>query len=74
MIDVRSVATATDSVGHVFIIDYNGDRIHMLDIDGRFLRYINNEICVIRDGEIIVGESKAGLVKRYVYGYCKPSV
>lgn len=41
MIDVRSVATATDSVGHVFIIDYNGDRIHMLDIDGRFLRYIN---------------------------------
>ena len=39
MTDVRSVAT--DSVGHVFITDDNGDRIHMLDIDGRFLRYIN---------------------------------
>ncbi|XP_022321337.2 uncharacterized protein LOC111123347 [Crassostrea virginica] len=63
---------ATDSVGHVFVTDFNGDKIHMLDRDGRFLRYIIPEggikrpraVCMIGDGEMIVGECLTGLAKR----------
>ncbi|XP_078320206.1 uncharacterized protein LOC144621265 [Crassostrea virginica] len=36
--DVRSIATDID--GNVFVVDCDGDMIHMLDINGRFLRYI----------------------------------
>ena len=44
----------------------------MLDRDGRFLRYIIPEggikaprpVCMIGNGEMIVGEEKTGLVKR----------
>nr|XP_022321032.1 protein wech-like [Crassostrea virginica] len=70
VLDVCSVAT--DSVGHVYVTDYKGDKIHMLDRDGRFLRYIIPEggikrpraVCMIGDGEMMVVESKTGLVKR----------
>ncbi|XP_078327006.1 uncharacterized protein LOC144623031 [Crassostrea virginica] len=63
---------ATDSVGHVYVADSNGDKIHMLDRDGRFLRYIIPEggikspraICMISDGEMVVGERDTGLAKR----------
>ncbi|XP_078323191.1 uncharacterized protein LOC144622396 [Crassostrea virginica] len=62
----------SDSVGHVYVTDFNGDKIHMLDRDGRFLRYIIPEggikhpraVCMIGDGEMIVGECKTGLAKR----------
>nr|XP_022327345.1 uncharacterized protein LOC111126779 [Crassostrea virginica] len=68
--DVCSVAT--DSVGHVYVSDYKGHKIHMLDSKGRFLRYIIPEgginyprpICMIGDGEMIVGECLTGLAKR----------
>ncbi|XP_078327085.1 uncharacterized protein LOC111126286 [Crassostrea virginica] len=63
---------ATDSVGHVYVTDFNGDKIHMLDRDGRFLRYIipkggikfPRAVCMIGDCEMIVGECKTGLAKR----------
>ncbi|XP_078327165.1 uncharacterized protein LOC111125741 [Crassostrea virginica] len=65
-------SVATDSVGHVYVTEYKGNNIHMLDRDGRFLRYIIPEggikyprsVCMIGDGEMIVGEEKTGLAKR----------
>ena len=44
----------------------------MLDRDGRFLRYIIPEggikgprpVCIVGDGEMIVGEQNTGLAKR----------
>ena len=68
--DVRSIATDID--GNVFVADCDGDMIHMLDINGGFLRYIipreglqnPRAICMIGVGEMIVGEEKTGLVKR----------
>ncbi|XP_078327166.1 uncharacterized protein LOC144623061 [Crassostrea virginica] len=70
VLDASSVAT--DSVGHVYVTDYQGDKIHMLDRDGRFLRYIIPEggiknpraVCMVGDGEMIVGECRTGLAKR----------
>ena len=65
-------SVATDSFGHVFVTDYKGDKIHVLDRDGRFLRYIIPEggievpraVCMVGDGEMIVGEQNTGLAKR----------
>ncbi|XP_022320064.2 uncharacterized protein LOC111122565 [Crassostrea virginica] len=70
--DLNVVSVATDSVGHVYVTDFNGDKIHMLDRDGRFLRYITPEggiegpraVCMIGDREMIVGECLTGLAKR----------
>ena len=64
-------SVATDSFGHVIVTDFIGEKIHMLDRDGRFLRYIIPEggiedpraVCMIGDGEMIVGECKTGLAK-----------
>nr|XP_034325620.1 E3 ubiquitin-protein ligase TRIM36 isoform X3 [Crassostrea gigas]XP_034325621.1 E3 ubiquitin-protein ligase TRIM36 isoform X3 [Crassostrea gigas] len=71
-IDVCSVAT--DSVGHVIVTDYN-DKIHMLNRDGRFLRYIIPKggisrprgVCILGDGEMIVGECRTGIAKIIKY-------
>ena len=65
-------SVATDSAGHVYLSDSKGNKIHMLDRDGRFLRYIIPEggikcpraVCMIGDGEMIVGERDTGLAKR----------
>ncbi|XP_078327164.1 uncharacterized protein LOC144623058 [Crassostrea virginica] len=70
--DLDAVSVATDSVGHVYVTDSKGDKIHMLDRDGRFLRYIIPEggikcprpVCMVGDGEMIVGELMSGLAKR----------
>ncbi|XP_078323187.1 uncharacterized protein LOC111109841 [Crassostrea virginica] len=64
-------SVATDSFGNIIVTDYTGDKIHMLDRDGRFLRYIIPEggikrpraVCMIGDGEMIVGECETGLAK-----------
>ncbi|XP_078327248.1 uncharacterized protein LOC111126984 [Crassostrea virginica] len=66
---VRSITT--DSIGHVFVADLKGNKIHMLDRDGRFLRYIIPDggiehpraVCIISVGEMIVGESMTGIAK-----------
>nr|XP_022326428.1 uncharacterized protein LOC111126232 [Crassostrea virginica]XP_022326429.1 uncharacterized protein LOC111126232 [Crassostrea virginica] len=70
--DLYAFSVATDSVGHVYVIDFIGDKIHMLDRDGRYLRYIIPEggikfpsaVCMIGDSEMIVGEFMTGLAKR----------
>ncbi|XP_078327199.1 uncharacterized protein LOC111125605 [Crassostrea virginica] len=70
--DFDACSVVTDSVGHVYVTDFKGDKIHMLDRDGRFLRYIIPEggimrpraVCMIGDREMIVGECLTGLAKR----------
>nr|XP_034325703.1 uncharacterized protein LOC117689272 isoform X6 [Crassostrea gigas] len=73
--DVTYATVTTDSIGHVIVTDYLGDKIHMLDRDGRFLRYIIPEgginrprsVCILGDGEMMVGESLTGIAKRIKY-------
>jgi hypothetical protein len=68
-------AVTTDSAGHVIVTDFEGDKIHMLDRDGRFLRYIIPDqgiqrprgVCIVGDGEMFVGECKTGIAKRIKY-------
>nr|XP_022327790.1 uncharacterized protein LOC111127076 [Crassostrea virginica] len=51
--------------------DLKGNKIHLLDRDGRFLRYIIPDggiehpraVCIISVGEMIVGESMTGVAK-----------
>ena len=70
--DLDASSVTTDSVGHVYVTDFKGDKIHMLDRDGRFLRYIIPEggikgpraVCMIGECEMIVGEQNTGLAKR----------
>ncbi|XP_065944637.1 E3 ubiquitin-protein ligase TRIM45 isoform X2 [Magallana gigas] len=55
--------------------DIQGDKIHMLNRDGRFLRYIIPEggikdprsVCILGDGEMMVGENRTGIAKRIKY-------
>ncbi|XP_056006543.1 uncharacterized protein LOC130050450 [Ostrea edulis] len=64
----------TDPAGHVIITDLR-DKIHMLDRDGRFLRYIipdqginkPRSVCIVGDGEMFVGENNTGIAKRIKY-------
>ncbi|XP_056015627.1 uncharacterized protein LOC130053071 [Ostrea edulis] len=68
-------AVTTDPAGHVIVTDFKGDKIHMLDKDGRFLRYIIPDlgikfprgVCIVGDGEIFVGETLNGVAKRIKY-------
>ncbi|XP_065944139.1 E3 ubiquitin-protein ligase TRIM71 isoform X2 [Magallana gigas] len=64
----------TDSVGHIIVTD-GRSKIHMLDRDGRFLRYIIPEggikhprgVCILGDGEMMVGEVLTGIAKSIKY-------
>ncbi|XP_065944773.1 E3 ubiquitin-protein ligase TRIM71-like [Magallana gigas] len=73
--DFKALSVATDSVGHVIVTDFQGNKIHMLDKDGRFLRYIIPEggikdprgVCILGHGEMMVGECLTGIAKRIRY-------
>ncbi|XP_065944450.1 tripartite motif-containing protein 2 [Magallana gigas] len=73
----KALSVATNSNGHVIITDRPGNKIHMLDRDGRFLRYIIPDggieepraVCILGDGEMMVGECFTGIVKRIKYLY-----
>ncbi|XP_062580151.1 uncharacterized protein LOC134242134 [Saccostrea cucullata] len=64
-----------DSMHRIITTDFLYHKIHMLDRDGRFLRYIIPDqgiqrpraVCVVREGELMVGECITGMIKRIKY-------
>lgn len=64
----------TDSQGRILVADCNNDRIHILDQDGVFLRFIESNslhtpwgLCVNTKDNLFVAESGTGTIKMIKY-------
>ncbi|XP_065944286.1 uncharacterized protein [Magallana gigas] len=73
--DFFACSVTTDSFGHVITTDFMGNKIHILDKDGLFLKSIIPEggitnprgLCILDHGEMMVGECLTGIAKGIKY-------